>query len=598
MDFFSAPQESRAEKQLKPLLLDEGCHVLSTFELNQIASLTYGDLVCDEIFELMEKMFSRPIEYTPLTIQKTLVVLKHILIYGSEKCVNSGYGIGAFVQNLTTYNTVLLAQQQKGTGAFFQRLKGGGVDHGGPVREAATAVQQLLSNIHELQRIRNERASKESLVPIGSDKIGFITDDVRHYLLKRKIEEHQKIHIKSNLAKSAGGFGGGYNATDGKNVVGAAHGIEEMVKIATRNKRQFSDDGPVGPSEEEKILAELLAEAKAAEAEKKKAEDARKAAQNEALLGGLNPMSSKPVGDLLDFGGGDLLGGSTGTPAPAQSSSGVHDFFGMTSTAPAPAHSDDLLGLGRGNDNLIGAASTTQAVDLFAPVTQVPNTSSTSIGGVGGDLLGMATVTPTTAAVDPFASMAINAAPVNNPSPALALSSDSTGIASMMTNMDISSGQNTQKKPVMASNKDRFSALDALASTSLPKVTALDAKNAENRLLGATTTPVPVTATSLPVISSGVVGFSNPPSLPTQHSPMPHVESFTAVPSDVPPLPMGMPVAIPPVPMVQAGLGRVAANYGDASDDDDNPWVMGGSAGAGLEPTAPPPGAPPPPPSS
>ena len=131
-----AQQETQAEKQLKPILLAESIHVLSSFELNQIASLSYGDLVCDEIFEMMEKMFSKPLEYTPLTLQKSLVVLKHLLIYGSEKCVNSGYGLMAFVDNLTKFNTVLLAHQQQGTMAFFQRIQGGGVDKGGPVREA------------------------------------------------------------------------------------------------------------------------------------------------------------------------------------------------------------------------------------------------------------------------------------------------------------------------------------------------------------------------------------------------------------------------------------------------------------------------------
>jgi hypothetical protein len=87
-----SPNMTPAEKQLRPLLSDEAIHVLSTFELNQIASLTFNDLVCDEIFELIEKICSKPLGHTPLTIQKTLVVTKHILVYGQEKSVNHAYG--------------------------------------------------------------------------------------------------------------------------------------------------------------------------------------------------------------------------------------------------------------------------------------------------------------------------------------------------------------------------------------------------------------------------------------------------------------------------------------------------------------------------
>ena len=58
-----------------------------------------------------------------------------------------------------------------------------------------------------------------------------------------------------------------------------------------------------------------------------------------------------------------------------------------------------------------------------------------------------------------------------------------------------------------------------------------------------------------------------------------------------------------PDPMVAPGSGQVATAYGDAgssnaaaNDDGDNPWVMGGTTGMGLEPVGPQPSAPPPPP--
>ena len=69
-------KETPAEKQVKALLFDEAIQVLSTFELNQVASLTYGELVCDQIFEIIENVVAQPMNYTPLSVQKSLVITK------------------------------------------------------------------------------------------------------------------------------------------------------------------------------------------------------------------------------------------------------------------------------------------------------------------------------------------------------------------------------------------------------------------------------------------------------------------------------------------------------------------------------------------
>ena len=499
MNFFAQPQEiSQAEKELRPLLLDEGCQVLSTFELNKLASLTYGDLVCDDIFEFIEKIVAHPLEYTPLTVQKTLVVTKHLLIYGSEKCVNSGYGIGRFVEELTTFNTVLAAQQQQGAKSFFQRLQGGGVDRGGPVREAAIAVQKLLSNINTLQQIRNESASRNSLVPIGDDKVAFITDEVRHHILKKKIEQQAQIEIKSNLKKSEGGFGGGYMATDGKSVVGAAHGIEEMLKMANRGKKKFSDDGDTGPSPEDKILEDLAAQAK-----REKEEAARAAAQNVDLLGSFDaqPPQSATSGasmDLLDLGSTI----QTTQPPPTNTSTrgDLLGAFGAPSTQLAT--NNDLLGLSHGANQLQG-------------------------GLLGlGNVTGVASFNHSAGppSVDPFAS-----APNTLTSSTLPMTAATPGeIVGDMTSLALD--KNAAKKSVMASNEDRFSALDALATSN-------------NMPMGMTTVP-------------------------------PSGEN-----------------------MVTPGSGQVAAAYGDSnSNEKDDPWVMGGAVGTGLQPIGAAPAAPPPPP--
>lgn len=86
-------QPTPAQKQLGQLIFDESLHVISSFELNRVASLTYGEMVCDEIFEMLEQIQSAPMEHSILAVQKSLVVTKHILIYGSEKCVNSAVSL-------------------------------------------------------------------------------------------------------------------------------------------------------------------------------------------------------------------------------------------------------------------------------------------------------------------------------------------------------------------------------------------------------------------------------------------------------------------------------------------------------------------------
>ena len=117
-----------AQRHLNEVLTNESVHVLSTFELNRLASLTYGDEVCEEIFEMLEQIQAKPMEYSILTVQKSLVVTKHILTYGSEKCVNSAIALQRGVETLLEFNTVLWAQKMQGAAALMYKLKGGGVD--------------------------------------------------------------------------------------------------------------------------------------------------------------------------------------------------------------------------------------------------------------------------------------------------------------------------------------------------------------------------------------------------------------------------------------------------------------------------------------
>jgi hypothetical protein len=203
---------------------------------------------------------------------------------------------------------------------------------------------------------------------------------------------------------------------------------------------------------------------------------------------------------------------------------------------------------------------------------------------------------------DPFAPMPAA------PNPNLSLTNNSTGLMSMTMTMNQSSSNNNNnsnpmmsmmqttpmhptndlasgmglmslsgtaaamtptKTSIMASNEDRYSALNALATAAPTAMTTVqDAKDAEARLLG-------FGPSSSDNISASHMGMAPPPSIQE--------------------------------PMVAPGSGHVAATYGSAyggaastnnngDDDDDNPWVMGGRSGMGLQPVGPVPTAPPPPP--
>jgi hypothetical protein len=547
-------KQSPAEKQLRPMLVDDSIQVLSTFELNQVASLTFNDVTCDDIFELIETICRRPSEYTPITIQKALVVTKHVLIFGQDKCINHGYGLIEYFKYLAVnFNTVLLAQKQGGALAFFQSLQGGGVDKGGPVREVATQLVKLLSNIPELQRLRNANASNESLVPIGDDKVAFVTDEVRHQILKNRIEAERQIQIKSNLAKAENGFGAGYGSRDGKSVVGAAHGIEEMIKMANLQKKKFTDDQdttkpPGYKSEEEIILEELRAEAEAA----KKAAAARQQQQQQQ--------------QQSDF---DLLGFNNNTSTPASQQEGDLLGFGDTTTTNTTTSSasntgiGDLLGTGGG----LGMAIPTSYTSPLATDPFGLSSLSVPITNQGSTLYN--NHNPATA-TDPFASVGLSTNTATIPIPStmntVINSNIDSGLVSLsmgMASMGLGTGGGGGGTSVMSSGEDRFAALDALALNtnnipSLPSTNFNSAMNAEDRIRGG------IGSTSATTTAAGMSW----PSIPQSNQHM-------AVPG--------------------GGL-HVAKAYGNPGDDGDNPWVMGGSAGTGLQPLAPAPGAPPPPP--
>ena len=247
------------KQQLLSVLQDERVQSLSSLDLNQWASLTFHegqhsaeDDLCECLFATLAQVLKQQPspQYSPLALLKALAVAKHMLLLGADRVVQEARVLGPPAAALQeNYNTALLAQQTGGATGFLMRLKGGSVDQGGPVREAAEEIVQLLMNPALLQQQRARAADPNSLVPVGSSsQLAFCTDEMRYRALQQKIQ--QQTEIKSNLKKATDGFGSGYNASDGKSVVGAAHSIEEMMRHAQRQEQKFSEEATTSTNQE------------------------------------------------------------------------------------------------------------------------------------------------------------------------------------------------------------------------------------------------------------------------------------------------------------------------------------------------------------
>jgi hypothetical protein len=407
---------SEAEQKLASLLFDDTLQVISSLALNQMASYTYHETsrvagtkdLCEKILDMLEGVLAKPTEYSTLTVHKALAVLQHMLLYGAAKVIPAAVSLGDFVAPLQNYNTAVMAQQ--GSLGMLMRFKGGAVDKGGPVRALAQELLRLFRNRQQLDFERATKADPNSLVPVGStQRVAFVTDEARLHILQRRMEAQTRSLTTSNLTKSASSFGGGYTARDGQAVVGAAHGLDEMIKQARKETQKFSDDQPSyvppGSRSHDGVQAEVEANIQDL------------LALDQEYRGGGAPAAAvsvpPPMTDLLDFGGPPMGGGAT-----------------------TASYSNDLLGTS-------GWATPAPATDIFAPSTSMAVTAATTH--------------------DPFA---FAAAPiVTAPAPGR-MTAVPPPAASHMAGMSGMTG-------ATAAPVDRFAALDALIDPSLPTTTQL-----------------------------------------------------------------------------------------------------------------------------
>lgn len=603
----AAMKGTETEQRIAVLLYDDNFQVISSFELNQIASLTYheGSLVneldyAERIIEQILTIISKPADYSPLSIEKALVITKHILIFGATKVIhNVRSTLGRYIEPLQQYNSALLAQQQPGAAGFFVRLKGGAVDKGGNVRELAITLTGYLYNEQLLNFERNTQADPNSLVPIGDrKKISYISDEARLRYVKRKMEQHQAMEQRSNLAKGTDGFGSGYMSRDGKNVVGAAHGIDVMIQQAQREQKRFTDDTSYRPPEID--VDELRQYAKEFEQQHKPEKYQQQLLpQPEVDLLGFDPnTNSDPYGqqpppqqevDLLGFGAEPI--GNTASHSVFDA-----DLFGVSTpyTAPSPdvghvANASDLLSIMSLSNDPTPTTISSSSHDPFA-VTSSSTTSSFTTPSEPQKppppqqqpppqqpMKKMVMANTANDAFDRFAALDFAIKASNDKTIDLQNSSLHDNGPSSPTprnSINIPAGSLTfgdQNGSTMKVGLGSLSGLNDVFAN--PPLATRNDSTSNNTFgsLGYNTNVGMSTTTSISDVFSGLVGNNNPTtSLPSMTLPNTNLGS------------------------IQVSQGYVPSNIDD--DDIASGFVMGGTAGTGLDPIGQAPAAPPPPP--
>jgi hypothetical protein len=155
------PNATMEEKACYDILFNDSDVSMGDKRLNNIAALTYNTQTCERIFSMIIKSLNKEAQWK--TILKGMLLLRTIVLYGSELSIDKAIDLTREIGRFTEYNSALV---KKG---FFGGS--GGVDYGGPVREAAKALLAVLATDDTIRNARSAaRAGSTSLVPLGEDK--------------------------------------------------------------------------------------------------------------------------------------------------------------------------------------------------------------------------------------------------------------------------------------------------------------------------------------------------------------------------------------------------------------------------------------------
>jgi len=130
---------TKEEKDCCAVLFNDSDVFMGDARLNNIAALTYNMGTCTRIFEVLKKAII--IADNPWkTLLKAVNMLHTIVLYGSELSIDFAVKLCPIVYSLTDYNSALVKR------SVFSFGGGGvGTDYGGPVREQAIKLYDILS---------------------------------------------------------------------------------------------------------------------------------------------------------------------------------------------------------------------------------------------------------------------------------------------------------------------------------------------------------------------------------------------------------------------------------------------------------------------
>lgn len=577
---------TETQRILASMIYDDEVEVLTTFDMNRIATLTFGDEVCGEIFDVLEYTLRHPIEFTVLTLHKTLVLLRHLAIYASQKAANATWILKPHIEPLTKYNTVLLAlDNPKSILGRVQRIKGGNVDRGRPVRDSAKAIFDLVNNVEMFKTVRSQSEDPDSLVPVGNkEEVGFVSDDVRKAMLEEKVRKERDIKIKSNLkTPDEAIFGGGYVSKDGKTVVGAAHGLEEMLKMAEKkNGKKYSDTGQVSQEDirHKEHLERLKYEFQMNRVNSVSSPDSQNSQNSQNNQNGSNYVNSgsghgrgrgseSPViVDLLDFGNDEP------DPTPQPRSEPHEPEMRMSPSLPYPSSKEETYFVPE-NEN-----EDEHEIHASLPVP-VAFTNATNKGGIfdtalppkiettpsgNDDLLGLTEAPPSTSTnamnglqntISAMGNMNLNPMTTTPSKPSVFDNSANSlldPISSSMTqneNNVMGGGLGTGLTPGMMGNSSNSNSASAISSLDIPA-------------------PMPMGGTSQPPMNERPCRPPTPVDSPPAIPPLPSSSPPALPPSELrsSPIPMGGMAQPPPAPIPMGGM----------TQSQSSPIPMGGMA--------------------
>ena len=214
-------------------------------------------------------------------------------------------------------------------------------------------------------------------------------------------------------------LGGGYSAAggDGKggSVVGAAHGIEEMIKAAEREQRRFTDAAPSDRERERAYVPKLEDFADVLPPKEEQEEEEAPDLLGVAAAEGKARQEPFRQRDLFED-----------VPTDNLAASATVDLLGVDNAPAAPAvdllgGNDDLLGMAGGSGSMSGGAGAdllsmgapashagTASHDPFAPVPHAeptapaaaPSAMLDTMGSASSEHLGIAPVEPQTSNIN------------------------------------------------------------------------------------------------------------------------------------------------------------------------------------------------------